>query len=175
MYNFISFPCICQPKNLRNSYGFFLFYTRAQYISRFFCLLEEKFFLRIYLSRFSSASSILRTSSLGRISNASAILHIVEKFACFVPHSIIVRCVRAMPAKPLKTSCDMPFALRTDRIVCPTILFSQSKCITSYYIKVVFIDRSPAECYNKFRMLWIGGTSPTAKTVFGRLQPQLLC
>ena len=27
---------------------------------------------------------------------------------------------------------------------------------TSYYIKVVFIDRSPAECYNKFRMLWIG-------------------
>lgn len=28
--------------------------------------------------------------------------------------------------------------------------------ITSYYIRVVFIDRSPAECYNKFRMLWIG-------------------
>ena len=47
---------------------------------------------------------------------------------------------------------------------------------TSSYNKiVVFIDRSPAECYNKFRMLWIGGTSPTAKTVFGRLQPQLLC
>lgn len=66
MYNFISFPCICQPKNLRNSYGFFLFYTRAQYISRFFCFLEENFFLRVYLSRFSSASSILRTSSLGR-------------------------------------------------------------------------------------------------------------
>lgn len=137
MYNFISFPCICQPKNLRNSYGFFLFYTRAQYISRFFCFLEEKFFLRVYLSRFSSASSILRTSSLGRISNASAILHIVEKFACFVPHSIIVKCVRAMPAKPLKTSCDMPFALRTDRIVCPTILFSQSKQITSTQIVCV--------------------------------------
>ena len=50
--------------------------------------------------------------------SASAILHIVEKFACFVPHSIIVKCVRAMTAKPLKTSCDMPFALRTDRIVC---------------------------------------------------------
>ena len=119
MYNFISFPCICQPKNLRNSYGFFLFYTRAQYISRFFCFLEEKFFLRVYLSRFSSASSILRT------------------FACFVPHSIIVKCVRAMPAKPLKTSCDMPFALRTDRIVCPTILFSQSKYITSTQIVCV--------------------------------------
>lgn len=44
MYNFISFPCICQPKNLRNSYGFFLFYTRAQYISRFFCFLEKNFF-----------------------------------------------------------------------------------------------------------------------------------
>ena len=139
MYNFISFPCICQPKNLRNSYGFFLFYTRAQYISRFFCFLEEKFFLRVYLSRFSSASSILRTSSLGRISNASAILHIVEKFACFVPHSIIVKCVRAMPAKPLKTSCDMPFALRTDRIVCPTILFSQSKHITS--TEIVCVNR----------------------------------
>lgn len=50
-----------------------------------------------------------------------------------------------------------------------------SKEITSYNKIVVFIDRSPAECYNKFRMLWIGGTSPTAKTVFGRLQPQLLC
>ena len=47
--------------------------------------------------------------------------------------------------------------------------------VTSYNKIVVFIDRSPAECYNKFRMLWIGGTSPTAKTVFGRLQPQLLC
>ena len=23
MYNFISFPCICQPKNLRNSYGLY--------------------------------------------------------------------------------------------------------------------------------------------------------
>jgi hypothetical protein len=28
--------------------------------------------------------------------------------------------------------------------------------ITSYNKIVVFIDRSPAECYNKFRMLWIG-------------------
>ena len=55
--------------------------------------------------------------------------------------------------------------------------FDANTCaiITSYNKIVVFIDRSPAECYNKFRMLWIGGTSPTAKTVFGRLQPQLLC
>ena len=45
MYNFISFPCICQPKNLRNNYGFFLFYTRAQYISRFFLLFSKKNFL----------------------------------------------------------------------------------------------------------------------------------
>ena len=28
--------------------------------------------------------------------------------------------------------------------------------VTSYNKIVVFIDRSPAECYNKFRMLWIG-------------------
>ena len=28
--------------------------------------------------------------------------------------------------------------------------------IASYNKIVVFIDRSPAECYNKFRMLWIG-------------------
>ena len=147
MYNFISFPCICQPKNLRNSYGFFPFYTRTQYISRFFAFLEEKIFLRVYLSRFSSASSILRTSSLGRISKASAILHIVEKFACFVPHSIIVRCVRAMPAKPLRTSCDMPFDLRTDRIVCPTMLFSQSKCITS--TQIVCVNRQYYVCDNR--------------------------
>ena len=59
----------------------------------------------------------------------------------------------------------------------PGYLYITNKRIifTSYNKIVVFIDRSPAECYNKFRMLWIGGTSPTAKTVFGRLQPQLLC
>ena len=51
----------------------------------------------------------------------------------------------------------------------------KAKGLLSYNKIVVFIDRSPAECYNSFRVLWIGGTSPTAKTVFGRLQPQLLC
>ena len=30
--------------------------------------------------------------------------------------------------------------------------------LSSYYIRVVFIDRSPAECYNSFRVLWIGKT-----------------
>ena len=60
-------------------------------------------------------------------------------------------------------------------IVVPMVLMTIITGITSYNKIVVFIDRSPAECYNKFRMLWIGGTSPTAKTVFGRLQPQLLC
>ena len=29
----------------------------------------------------------------------------------------------------------------------------------SYYKRVVFIDRSPAECYNSFRVLWIGEKS----------------
>ena len=58
----------------------------------------------------------------------------------------------------------------------PALSHAQAQqAIASYNKIVVFIDRSPAECYNKFRMLWIGGTSPTAKTVFGRLQPQLLC
>ena len=28
--------------------------------------------------------------------------------------------------------------------------------ITSYYKRVVFIDRSPAGCYNNYRVLWIG-------------------
>ena len=27
---------------------------------------------------------------------------------------------------------------------------------SSYHKRVVFIDRSPAECYNSFRVLWIG-------------------
>ena len=35
-------------------------------------------------------------------------------------------------------------------------IFWQMNEITSYNKIVVFIDRSPAECYNKFRMLWIG-------------------
>ena len=71
--------------------------------------------------------------------------------------------------------------VRADSLVVEIIILNDfcsiSSCtaITSYNKIVVFIDRSPAECYNKFRMLWIGGTSPTAKTVFGRLQPQLLC
>ena len=29
-------------------------------------------------------------------------------------------------------------------------------CVYSYNKIVVFIDRSPAECYNSFRVLWIG-------------------
>ena len=30
---------------------------------------------------------------------------------------------------------------------------------TSYHKRVVFIDRSPAECYNSSRVLWIGEKS----------------
>ena len=30
------------------------------------------------------------------------------------------------------------------------------KAVHSYNKIVVFIDRSPAECYNSFRVLWIG-------------------
>ena len=52
----------------------------------------------------SIVSSILATNSLGRISKAPAIFQIVSKFACLVPFSIIDKCVRAIPAKPLNTS-----------------------------------------------------------------------
>ena len=31
-----------------------------------------------------------------------------------------------------------------------------SAFVTSYYKRVVFIDRSPAGCYNNYRVLWIG-------------------
>lgn len=41
-------------------------------------------------------------------------------------------------------------------IVVPMVLMTIITGITSYNKIVVFIDRSPAECYNKFRMLWIG-------------------
>ena len=33
---------------------------------------------------------------------------------------------------------------------------SYSASVTSYYKRVVFIDRSPAGCYNNYRVLWIG-------------------
>ena len=52
----------------------------------------------------SISTSIMATSSLGRISRAFAIFQMVSKFACLSPFSIIVRCVRAIPAKPLNTS-----------------------------------------------------------------------
>ena len=52
----------------------------------------------------SIVSSILATNSLGCISKAPAIFQIVSKFACLVPFSIIDKCVRAIPAKPLNTS-----------------------------------------------------------------------
>ena len=71
-----------------------------------------------------------------------------------------------------------PREIEVLRLVCEGLEYEEIAAelgISSYNKIVVFIDRSPAECYNKFRMLWIGGTSPTAKTVFGRLQPQLLC
>ena len=34
--------------------------------------------------------------------------------------------------------------------------FGKPVVITSYYKRVVFIDRSPAGCYNNYRVLWIG-------------------
>lgn len=52
----------------------------------------------------SIVSSILATNSLGCISKAPAIFQIVSKFACFVPFSIMDKCVRAIPANPLNTS-----------------------------------------------------------------------
>ena len=36
------------------------------------------------------------------------------------------------------------------------VLIKENDAITSYNKIVVFIDRSPAECYNSFRVLWIG-------------------
>ena len=43
-----------------------------------------------------------------------------------------------------------------DTFVNSIYLYDDKVLITSYNKIVVFIDRSPAECYNKFRMLWIG-------------------
>ena len=48
--------------------------------------------------------SIRSASSLGRMSRAWAIFRTASKFACFAPVSIMERCVRAIPAKPLRTS-----------------------------------------------------------------------
>ena len=52
--------------------------------------------------------------------------------------------------------------VRADSFVVEIIMLNDfcsiSSCtaITSYNKIVVFIDRSPAECYNSFRVLWIG-------------------
>ena len=73
--------------------------------------------------------SICSTSWLGRRSRASAIRHIVSKLACFVPFSIIVKCVLAMPAKPLSTSCDSPRSRRSERIVRPAAPLSNSNTL----------------------------------------------
>lgn len=80
---------------------------------------------------FSAKSSICRTNSLGLIFRAAAILQMVVKFACFVPFSIIVKCVRAIPANPLKTSCDNPFDLRMLLMVFPITLSSNNSRLTS--------------------------------------------
>ena len=69
------------------------------------------------------------TSWLGRSSRASAIRHIVSKLACLVPFSIIVKCVLAMPAKPLNTSWDSPRSRRSERIASPTALLLKSNAL----------------------------------------------
>ncbi len=61
--------------------------------------------------------SIRATSSLGLISSAEARRHSVSKFGCLLPFSIIVKCVLAMPAKPLSTSWVSPFSRRSSRTV----------------------------------------------------------
>ena len=79
-----------------------------------------------------------------------------RKFMNFGGFFILV-CFGALVA-PLPQVILLNFGLaflreKTNGLHMPTVF---SCFITSYYIKVVFIDRSPAECYNKFRMLWIG-------------------
>ena len=53
----------------------------------------------------------------------------VSKLGCLEPFSIMVRWVRAMPARPLSSSCVIPFWVRLSRMTIPTILFSN--CIPS--------------------------------------------
>ena len=52
-------------------------------------------------------------------------------------------------AADLSVSVSVPFL--SELVNLPWNLF-----ITSYYKRVVFIDRSPAGCYNNYRVLWIG-------------------
>ena len=59
-----------------------------------------------------------------QLTRSNAIFHSVSKFACFVPFSIIVRWVRAIPAKPLNTSWEIPFSLRRSLIAFPTAKLS---------------------------------------------------
>ncbi len=52
----------------------------------------------------SISSSISATNSLGRISSASAIRHIVYIFGTLPPVSTMPKCERSIPASPLRTS-----------------------------------------------------------------------
>ena len=99
-----------------------------------------------YFCSSSANSSIFCTNSLGLICKAIAILQMVVKFACFVPFSIIVKWVRAIPANPLKTSCDNPLDLRRVLMVYPTILSSNSNRLTALFQQIVCEKRHSYVC-----------------------------
>ena len=87
-----------------------------------------------------TAFSISSTSLLGFMSSAIAIRQMVSKLGCFVPFSIMVRWVRAIPAKPLSTSCVNPFCIRLLRMILPTTALSNCMKSPSFVKRIAYFS-----------------------------------
>lgn len=107
-----------------------------------------------------ASSSIIFTSSCGSMPKAFAIFQSVSKLAFLSPLSIIERWLLAMPARPLKISCDSSFSFRKRRMTAPTAFVLNSFTQTPLFIlysrvyKLLYnfmstiIDKIKVICYN---------------------------
>ena len=101
--------------------------------------------------------SISFTISLIFISNAILILYSVSSVGFLAPHSIALKCVRPISARPLKISCEIYLDFRQCAIASPTTFGSRNSSDTvspqihcTYFLKntTTYVDKRIHLCYN---------------------------
>ena len=110
----------------------------------------------------SVSSSMSRTSSLGWTLNADEIFHIVSKLACFLPLSIMARWLLAIPARPLRTSCDIFFSQRSFLMAAPVAYLLNSAIGTppsqfkfkKFSGKSVYLKWQAINCLSFLAFIW---------------------
>ena len=90
---------------------------------------------------FSMICSISAKIVEGLTCNASPIRKKVSSVGLRTPRSIALRCVRPIPARPLRTSCETPLFSRNSCITFPTITGSSN--LRTFFLSLVYRKKMP--------------------------------